>query len=106
MPAPDFTARLSAAPCVGMFSKTTDSALVEAAGYAGLDFMVLDTEHGPASLETLHHHVRAAALTPMAALIRVRNMDGIGAALDTGAMSASIIGSLSATLALCVSSGE
>ncbi len=73
--------------CVGIFSKTTDSAFVEAAGLAGLDFIILDTEHGPCSLETLHHHVRAARLTSMASIIRVKDVDihAIGSALDTGA---------------------
>ncbi|HAA44946.1 MAG: 2-dehydro-3-deoxyglucarate aldolase [Halomonas sp. 54_146] len=71
----------------GIFSKTLDSAFVEAAGLAGLDFIILDTEHGPASLETLHHHVRAARLTPMQAIIRVKGVEphAIGCALDTGA---------------------
>ncbi len=72
---------------VGVFSKTTDSAFVEAAGYAGLDFIILDTEHGPASLETLHHHARAAKLTTMQAIVRVKGVEAhaIGSALDTGA---------------------
>jgi 4-hydroxy-2-oxoheptanedioate aldolase len=72
---------------VGVFSKTSDSAMVEAAGLAGLDFIILDQEHGPVGLETLHHHVRAAQLTNMAPLIRVKGVDAvaIGGALDTGA---------------------
>lgn len=72
---------------VGTFSKTTDSAFVEAAGLAGLDFIILDTEHGPANLETLHNHVRASRLTPMSAIVRVKGVDAhaIGSALDTGA---------------------
>jgi 4-hydroxy-2-oxoheptanedioate aldolase len=73
--------------CIGIFSKTTDSAFVEAAGYSGLDFIILDTEHGPANWETVHHHVRAAALTPMASIVRVAGVNShlIGMALDTGA---------------------
>lgn len=72
---------------VGIFSKTLDSAFVEAAGLAGLDFIILDMEHGPISLETLHHHVRAARMTAMAPIVRVRGVDAhaIGAALDAGA---------------------
>jgi 4-hydroxy-2-oxoheptanedioate aldolase len=82
-----FRDRLSEKSCFGIFSKTVDSALVEATGLSGLDFIVLDTEHGPAGLETLHHHVRAARLSGLAAVIRVRGVDpqAIGAALDTGA---------------------
>jgi len=79
--------KLCSRACFGIFSKTTDSAFVEAAGIAGMDFIILDTEHGPAGLETLHNHVRAARLTPMASVIRVKGIDanGIGSALDTGA---------------------
>lgn len=71
----------------GTFSKTLDSTFVEAAGLAGLDFIILDTEHGPASLETLHHHVRAARLTEMQPIVRVKSVEAhaIGSALDTGA---------------------
>ncbi len=71
----------------GIFSKTLDSAFVEAAGLAGLDFIILDAEHGPASLETLHQHVRAARLTSMQAIIRVKGVEAhaISSALDTGA---------------------
>lgn len=72
---------------VGIFSKTLDSAFVEATGIAGLDFIILDTEHGPASLETLHNHVRAAKLTALNPIIRVKGVEAhaIGSALDTGA---------------------
>lgn len=78
---------LRAGPCVGLFSKSTDSAFVEAAGYGGMDFIILDMEHGPASLETMHHHVRAAAMAGMASVIRASGLDAhaIGSALDTGA---------------------
>jgi 4-hydroxy-2-oxoheptanedioate aldolase len=74
--------------CIGIFSKTLDSAFVEAAGRANLDFIILDTEHGPANWETIHHHVRAARLTAMAPVVRVRGLDphAIGAALDSGAV--------------------
>ena len=73
--------------CVGIFSKTLDSGMVEAAGLAGLDFIILDTEHGPASFATIHDHVRAARGTPMASIVRVKGVDAhaIGSALDSGA---------------------
>lgn len=79
--------QMKAGTAVGIFSKTLDSAFVEAAGLAGLDFIILDTEHGPASLETLHNHVRAARLTAMHPIIRVKGAEAhaIGSALDTGA---------------------
>jgi 4-hydroxy-2-oxoheptanedioate aldolase len=79
--------RMQSGICTGIFSKTLDSAFIEAAGHAGLDFIILDTEHGLASWETIHNHVRAASLTAMAPLVRVRGLDphAIGAALDSGA---------------------
>lgn len=71
----------------GIFSKTVDSALVEVTGHAGIDFIILDMEHGPASVETMHHHVRAAKLGGALSIIRVKGLDAhaIGSALDTGA---------------------
>ena len=79
--------RMRLEPVVGIFSKTTDSSFVEAAGLAGLDFIILDMEHGPIGLESLGNHVRAAQLTQMQAIVRVSgvNSNAIGAALDTGA---------------------
>lgn len=82
-----FLEKMRETPCVGIFSKTTDSSFVEATGMAGLDFIILDTEHGSVSYETLHNHVRASALTPMMSIIRVKGVDAhaISASLDTGA---------------------
>ena len=79
--------RLQSEVCTGIFSKTIDSAFVEAAGHAGLDFIILDTEHGLAGWETIHNHVRAASLTQIAPIVRVRGLDyhAIGSALDSGA---------------------
>lgn len=45
----DFNSKLNNGPCLGLFSKTTDSAFVEAAGLGGMDFIILDQEHGPAA---------------------------------------------------------
>ncbi|RYZ49135.1 MAG: aldolase [Sphingobacteriales bacterium] len=72
---------------IGIFSKTTDSNFVEAAGEAGLDFIILDQEHGLASQEMLHNHSRAAKIAGMKAIVRVKGVDAnaIGAALDAGA---------------------
>lgn len=82
-----FNSKLKNGHCLGLFSKTTDSAFVEAAGFGGLDFIILDQEHGPSSLENLQHHVRAAKLGGIASIVRVRGVDShaIGSALDSGA---------------------
>jgi 4-hydroxy-2-oxoheptanedioate aldolase len=83
----DLSQKLRAASSLGMFSKTTDSAFVEAAGLAGLDFMILDMEHGPVSWARLHDHVRAARVAGMASIVRVPELNAnlIGSALDSGA---------------------
>ncbi|WP_037357355.1 HpcH/HpaI aldolase family protein [Amycolatopsis orientalis] len=45
--------------------------LVEMAGVAGLDFVVLDCEHGPADLVPLQQHVVAAQAHGLGVLVRV-----------------------------------
>ena len=83
-----FRAKLKEHACFGIFSKTTDSNFVEAAGFSGLDFIILDMEHGPASLEIAHNHVRASLVNEMLPIIRTKGADphSIGSALDTGAL--------------------
>jgi 4-hydroxy-2-oxoheptanedioate aldolase len=72
---------------IGIFSKTIDSNFVEAAGIAGLDFIILDQEHGFVNDYQLTNHVRAAKATNMLSFIRVPflNSNHIGKALDSGA---------------------
>jgi 4-hydroxy-2-oxoheptanedioate aldolase len=72
---------------IGIFSKTTDSSFVEAAGIAGLDFIILDQEHGLVSRERLYDHIRAAKSTTMKSIVRVAELNSnlIGSAFDAGA---------------------
>ncbi|MBE0470632.1 MAG: aldolase [Methyloprofundus sp.] len=88
----DFKQKIYHQACLGIFSKTTDSNLVEAAGYSGLDFIILDQEHGTVTLETLNNHVRAAKVSNLFPIIRVKGVDAhaIGGALDTGALGVQI----------------
>lgn len=83
-----FRVKLKERSCFGVFSKTTDSNIVEAAGYSGLDFIILDMEHGPATLEIVQNHVRASLVNNMIPIIRTKDVDAhsIGSALDTGAL--------------------
>lgn len=71
----------------GMFMKTTDPAFVEAAGYAGMDFAILDMEHGPAGIETMQNLIRAAQIAGILPVVRVPDIseEAIGKALDIGA---------------------
>ena len=83
-----FKKKISTNPCKGIFSKTLDSNFVEAAGIAGLDFIILDMEHGPAHYDIMQNHIRASILTGMLPIVRVEgvNEHAIGAALDAGAL--------------------
>ena len=72
---------------LGPFMIGTDPACVEAAGYAGYDFVLLDMEHGPANFETLSNLIRAANVAGVCPVVRVpRGTDiWIDQALDVGA---------------------
>lgn len=71
----------------GPFMITGDSALVECAGYAGYDFVLLDMEHGPGGFEQLQNLIRAANVAKIMPVVRVpRGSDiYINRALDVGA---------------------
>ena len=72
---------------LGCFSKTIDSSFVETAGYAGFDFIILDMEHGFASMETIQSHIRAAESAGIIPIVRVPDWKGIeiSRVLDIGA---------------------
>ena len=72
---------------IGVFSKTTDSNLIEAAGYSNLDFIILDQEHGLISSEKMYDHIRAAHVSNLIGIVRVKeaNHNFIGSAFDAGA---------------------
>ncbi len=71
----------------GPFMKTCDPGFVEAAGYAGMDFAILDMEHGPAGIQSMQNNIRAAQNSGILPVIRVQSIteDAIGKALDIGA---------------------
>lgn len=77
---------------IGIFSKTIDSSFIEAIGVAGFDFVIIDQEHGPSSLETLNNHVRAAKAGNIKSIVRVaeNNHNMIGSALDSNAFGVQI----------------
>ncbi|GAA3617180.1 aldolase/citrate lyase family protein [Flavivirga amylovorans] len=72
---------------VGPFMKVSDPALVEVAAFAGFDFVIIDLEHGPNTIETVQNHVRAAQAKGITPVIRVPeiNENMISKALDIGA---------------------
>jgi 4-hydroxy-2-oxoheptanedioate aldolase len=85
---PSFKARLREDKTLyGFFVGIPSPATSTVAGWSGFDFVIIDTEHGGAGLETLEHMLRAAAASGIAALVRVPRggADDILHVLDLGA---------------------
>ncbi len=72
---------------VGPFLRVASPAVVEIFGNAGFDYVIIDAEHGPISMETAEHLVRAADYIGISPVIRIRDNDPtlISRALDIGA---------------------
>lgn len=72
---------------IGPFSKCSDPAIIECIGLAGFDFVIIDLEHSPNSIENAQNLVRAASIHNLTPIIRVSmNSDTlISMALDIGA---------------------
>lgn len=72
---------------VGLFLNLPAQALVEMAGWAGFDFVVLDMEHGPLGFEAVHALAAAAAAAGVTPVVRVTENEPslILRALDSGA---------------------
>jgi len=82
-----FRAKLANGTVLGSFSKSTDPAFVEVMGHAGFDFVVLDLEHGPNSVLSLQNLIRAAEVSNLLPVVRVKEDTPslIGEVLDIGA---------------------
>lgn len=72
---------------LGPFMKLDSPAVVELAGLAGFDFVIIDMEHGPLDILSAENMVRAAHLRNLIAIVRVgeNNPLMISRALDIGA---------------------
>ncbi len=83
-----FRARLHGDGVIGFFSKTAEPAFIEAMGYAGGDFVIIDLEHGPNTIQTAQNLVRAAECSGIFPIIRVKEENNcvMGEALDIGAL--------------------
>ena len=68
----------------GVFNGIPAPALVEMCAYAGFDFIVIDNEHGSASIETTEHMLRAARASNLPCVVRCLEQD-IARTLDIGA---------------------
>ena len=71
----------------GPFCKILDPAVVELAALAGFDFVIVDMEHGPYSIETVQQMLRAAEARGITAVVRVteNSETSILRVLDIGA---------------------
>jgi len=72
---------------IGLSVIVPSPVLVDVLGYAGMDFCMIDTEHGPLEMETVTNMVIAADGTGVAPIVRVsdNNEKLILRALDIGA---------------------
>ena len=72
---------------IGPFMKLPSPPVVEIAGLAGFDFVIIDCEHGPLNMLEAENMIRAAHLANMSAVVRVgeNNPNMISRALDIGA---------------------
>jgi 4-hydroxy-2-oxoheptanedioate aldolase len=87
MPHSPIKARLLAGESVfGIWSLIPSPALIELIGTAGMDFVILDAEHGPYDISTLEDCISAAESVNCAPLVRVPGLDAqfIQRALDLG----------------------
>lgn len=79
---------LSSQPAAyGPFVTIASPPLVELMGYAGFDFVIIDSEHGSMGFESVENLVRAADSVGITSIVRVPKNDEayILKALDTGA---------------------
>jgi len=58
-------------PCLGAFINFPSPQAVEICGLCGLDFVIVDAEHGPMSVESAESMVRAAQLSGLTPIVRV-----------------------------------
>lgn len=70
---------------LGALLPMSNPLLVEHAGHAGLDFVVLDAEHGPADQVLMSTHIAVARSVGLDVLVRVGHPTDIAHALDFGA---------------------
>ena len=73
--------------CVGSFLCVATVPIMECLGYTGLDFVIIDTEHGPYDTQPMSDLIKAAELANMAPIVRVADVTHkeIQRAVDNGA---------------------
>ena len=72
---------------LGTYVQTSETATVEVLAHAGFDYVIIDGEHSPLSLETIKHLIVACSGAGIVPFVRVRENNGpiVMAPLDIGA---------------------
>lgn len=73
---------------IGTFFELGSNTAVECLGISGLDFLIIDTEHGPFDVETAMDFIRCSELRKITPFVRVKDMTrpSVLKMLDVGAM--------------------
>lgn len=79
---------LEGQPTVGTFHEFSSPAALEIEAYGGMDYVIIDSEHGPVDVETAQSLVRTAKLAGTTPLVRVKDgqRNSILKMFDIGAM--------------------
>ena len=79
---------LTGKPAIGTLVQIPSAPAVEILAQAGFDWLLIDAEHGPIDIETLHGMIRATSGTNTTPTVRVaRNLDWLAKrVLDIGAL--------------------
>lgn len=59
----------------GVISPTTDPAICEYIGLCGMDFYIMDAEHGPLTISDVAHMVRACETVGITPMARINSLD-------------------------------
>ncbi|WMJ77276.1 MULTISPECIES: HpcH/HpaI aldolase family protein [unclassified Sedimentibacter] len=72
---------------IGTFSELGTANAVEGLGYSGLDYIIIDTEHGPFAEESTMEFIRAAKLSKLTPFVRIKEISraAVLKMLDIGA---------------------
>lgn len=72
---------------IGTFSQMGTANAVECLGYSGLDYVIIDTEHGPYAEESVMEFIRAAKLSKLSPFVRIKEISraAVLKMLDIGA---------------------
>ncbi|GAB3745820.1 4-hydroxy-2-oxoheptanedioate aldolase [Amycolatopsis oliviviridis] len=84
---PPFRDKLSGRPLIGMWVTSGSPVVAEICAGSGLDWLLIDTEHSPATLETVQSLLQTIAAYPITPMVRAPSGDAVALKqlLDLGA---------------------